>query len=137
LDDLISLISDDLDIYAYFYTDKEKQLTLIQKGIFRTNCLDCLDRTNVVQTCIAKTALNRFLRMIDCQPTLGEENTFWGLFNTLWADSGDWLSRIYAGTGALKSSYTRSGKQTVLGFLDDAAKSATRFYINNFQDKAR
>jgi hypothetical protein len=36
-------------------------------------------------------------------------------FNNLWADNGDWLSKIYAGTGALKSSYTRNGKQTMFG----------------------
>ena len=23
-----------------------------QKGVFRTNCIDCLDRTNVVQVCL-------------------------------------------------------------------------------------
>ena len=42
-----------------------------------------------------------------------------------------------AGTGALKTAFTRSGKQSVFAFLDDAAKSAQRFYINNFQDKGR
>jgi hypothetical protein len=58
-------------------------------------------------------------------------------FNNLWADNGDWLSKIYAGTGAIKSSYTRNGKQTFFGFLDDAAKSVNRFYVQNFQDKSR
>ena len=28
-----------------------------QDGIFRTNCIDCLDRTNVVQSLIAKEVL--------------------------------------------------------------------------------
>jgi hypothetical protein len=37
----------------------------------------------------------------------------------------------------LKTAFTRSGKQSVFAFLDDAAKSAQRFYINNFQDKGR
>lgn len=37
----------------------------------------------------------------------------------------------------MKSSYTRHGKQTVLGYLDDAAKSVNRFYVSNFQDKSR
>ena len=26
----------------------------MQKGVFRTNCMDCLDRTNVVQSVIAR-----------------------------------------------------------------------------------
>lgn len=37
--------------------------------------------------------------------------------------------------GALKSGFTRTGKRTIAGFMDDAKKSATRFYMNNFQDK--
>ena len=28
-----------------------------QRGIFRTNCIDCLDRTNVVQSAIARVVL--------------------------------------------------------------------------------
>lgn len=29
-----------------------------QSGVFRVNCVDCLDRTNVVQTAIARTVLD-------------------------------------------------------------------------------
>ena len=28
-----------------------------QRGVFRVNCVDCLDRTNVVQTAIARIVL--------------------------------------------------------------------------------
>lgn len=28
-----------------------------QKGVFRTNCMDCLDRTNVVQSVVARQVL--------------------------------------------------------------------------------
>ena len=132
LDDLISSIQENMDIYGYFYADKDGEFIMLQKGVFRVNCLDCLDRTNVVQTCIGKVALDRFLKQNNLLNVNDES-----LLNHLWADNGDWLSKIYAGTGALKSYYTRGGKQTVFGLLDDAAKSATRFYINNFQDKSR
>lgn len=47
------------------------------------------------------------------------------------------LSKIYAGTGALKSSFTRHGKMSLAGAIADARKSATRIYINNFADKGR
>ncbi|KAF7585948.1 inositol polyphosphate 5-phosphatase [Aspergillus hancockii] len=57
--------------------------------------------------------------------------------STLWADNGDALSKIYAGTGALKSSFTRHGKMSIAGALADARKTATRLYVNNFSDKAR
>lgn len=32
-----------------------------QKGVFRTNCMDCLDRTNVVQSVIARKLLLQWL----------------------------------------------------------------------------
>ena len=32
-----------------------------QKGIFRTNCMDCLDRTNVVQSVIGRQLLLSWL----------------------------------------------------------------------------
>jgi hypothetical protein len=55
----------------------------------------------------------------------------------LWAENGDALSRIYAGTGALNTSVTRTGKRTLAGVLSDATKSVSRAYINNFQDKGK
>lgn len=57
--------------------------------------------------------------------------------STLWADNGDALSKIYAGTGALKSSFTRHGKMSLAGAIADARKSATRLYMNNFKDEGR
>lgn len=62
---------------------------------------------------------------------------FWMRHSSLWADNGDALSRTYAGTGALKSSFTRHGKMSLAGAIADARKSATRLYINNFADKGR
>lgn len=106
---------------------------LQQEGIFRTNCLDCLDRTNLVQTIISKMALEIFFN----HKTLKATNDFWARHSSMWADNGDALSRIYAGTGALKSSFTRHGKMSLAGALADARKSATRMYINNFADKGR
>ncbi|KAJ3271167.1 inositol polyphosphate 5-phosphatase [Terramyces sp. JEL0728] len=108
-----------------------------QQGIFRTNCLDCLDRTNVVQTMIARDAMNLWMQQLGMRPIGMEQEIFVNTFNNIWADNGDRLSKIYAGTGALKSSYTRNGKQSLFGFLDDAAKSVGRFYVSNFVDKSR
>lgn len=107
---------------------------LKQNGIFRTNCLDCLDRTNVVQTNLSEMLLEIFLRQQgENRPT----SDFWARHGMLWADNGDHLSKIYTGTGALKSSYTRSGKSTLAGMFADVRKSAQRLYINNFEDGRR
>jgi hypothetical protein len=108
-------------------------VVLQQEGVFRTNCLDCLDRTNLIQTIISQMAVESFLGHRGEQ-ALAE---FWPYHASLWADNGDALSRIYAGTGALKSSFTRHGKMSAAGAIADLRKSATRLYINNFVDPGR
>ncbi|KAI4951112.1 hypothetical protein J4E91_003817 [Alternaria rosae] len=115
------------------YAVRRTMSILQQEGVFRTNCLDCLDRTNLVQTIISKMALEIFLS----HKGLRASQDFWVRHSSMWADNGDALSKIYAGTGALKSSFTRSGKMSLAGALADARKSATRMYINNFADKGR
>ena len=63
---------------------------LQQEGVFRTNCLDCLDRTNLIQTIISQMALEQFLGHRDEHATAD----FWVKHSSLWADNGD-VSYIY------------------------------------------
>ena len=35
----------------------------VQQGVFRTNCIDCLDRTNVVQSMLAHKSLQDQLQV--------------------------------------------------------------------------
>jgi hypothetical protein len=122
------------DKFGYFLSDERGgEIYQMQQGVYRTNCLDCLDRTNLIQTILSQIALDDLFSQEHEPPT----PDFWARHRTLWADSGDTLSRIYAGTGALKSSFTRHGKMSLGGVLSDARKSATRMYINNFADKGR
>ena len=55
-------------------------------------------------------------------------------FKVMWANHGDDISLQYAGTGALKSGFTRTGKRTKMGLVDDGVKSLTRYCLNNFSD---
>ncbi|KAF2276871.1 SacI domain-containing protein [Westerdykella ornata] len=104
-----------------------------QTGILRTNCMDCLDRTNVVQSACARTALEAQLSEegfhIDLQH---DPSTNW--FNTLWADNGDAISRQYAGTAALKGDFTRTRKRQITGALTDFGLTLTRYYNNIVND---
>ena len=56
---------------------------------------------------------------------------------TVWAEHADTISKAYSGTGALKTDFTRTGKRTKKGALDDFYKSAMRYLKNNFFDGAR
>jgi hypothetical protein len=129
-------LSEDIEDVSEYSQDNPHRRTVVilqQEGVFRTNCLDCLDRTNLIQSIISQMGIGAFLGH------RGERaaSDFWMRHSSLWADNGDALSRIYAGTGALKSSFTRHGKMSLAGAIADARKSATRLYINNFADKGR
>ncbi|KAK7408148.1 Inositol-1,4,5-trisphosphate 5-phosphatase 1 [Neonectria punicea] len=141
-------IEDSTDGFAYFLSEETNDPTemslhgsshhrlvvvLQQEGVFRTNCLDCLDRTNLIQTLISQMAVEAFLGH------RGEfaASDFWMRHSSLWADNGDSLSKIYAGTGALKSSFTRHGKMSLSGAVADVRKSVQRIYHNNFLDPSR
>lgn len=48
--------------FSYFAKTKNDEFQSQQTGVFRTNCIDCLDRTNVVQSLFAKRILEKQLR---------------------------------------------------------------------------
>ncbi|KAF9906968.1 hypothetical protein EC991_011443 [Linnemannia zychae] len=112
-----------------------------QKGVIRTNCMDCLDRTNVVQSAISRHVLNhQLLRLgIASFPDKGLSvyEEFENIFNNVWANNGDAISREYAGTSALKGDFTRTGKRNLQGMINDATNSVARMYQNTFKDYFR
>ena len=55
----------------------------------------------------------------------------------VWADNANMCSLQYAGTGALKTDFTRTGKRTRMGAVKDGINSVTRYYYNNFVDGFR
>ncbi|XP_065827601.1 phosphatidylinositol-3-phosphatase SAC1-like [Oscarella lobularis] len=111
-----------------------------QEGIFRTNCLDCLDRTNVVQGLLARTCLQQQLEtfgILAVGEPLESHKDFDFTFKNIWADNGDSIAMQYTGTGALKSDFTRTGKRSIAGALQDGYKSSVRYLFNNFRDGFR
>jgi hypothetical protein len=111
-----------------------------QTAVVRTNCMDCLDRTNVVQSMLGRFILSRML--IDLGLLREGENAqddkdFEFLFRNMWADNADVVSKSYSGTGALKTDFTRTGKRTKAGALQDLQNSITRYVLNNFHDGPR
>jgi len=72
-----------------------------------------LDRTNFVQDILSRVTLEQYLLLVRREWI--HSNTLWSHHRELWAENGDALSRIYAGTGALNTSFTRSGKRTLAG----------------------
>ena len=105
-----------------------------QLGIVRTNCMDCLDRTNVVQSAIAQYVLSEQLTQALGTPVDLQSSSETTWFNALWADNGDAVSRAYAGTAALKGDYTRTKQRNIRGVLTDFSLTLSRYYRNLFDD---
>lgn len=139
---LVALLEKELNEFGYFEGDLSSgKIIKEQSGIVRTNCMDCLDRTNVVQSVLARRALLQQLKdfgilsakagIEDFGPALS------GIFRNVWADNADAISTQYSGTGALKTDYTRTGKRSAMGVIQDGINSALRYYFGNFSDGRR
>ncbi|KAG8835535.1 hypothetical protein FRC17_002764 [Serendipita sp. 399] len=106
-----------------------------QKGVFRVNCIDCLDRTNVVESAFARNVLTSQLEAVALlNESGGGRSEADNVFNDVWANNGDAISRAYAGTSALKGDFTRTGKRDLLGMVNDGYNSLARVYTSTFSD---
>ena len=154
---LIASLAEEIEQYDYFMAlvenshaksfkgieAKNIHIQCMQIGAIRTNCVDSLDRTGVVQSVIARNILHRQLQKlgltekteINNSPFLPFEcKQLETIFRNLWTDNGDQMSVLYSGTKALKTDFTRTGKRTYKGALMDGKHSLQRYYINQFQD---
>lgn len=59
---LMEQIAHDQRQYGYFLCLSDGRVSSTQEGVFRSNCIDSLDRTNVVQSMIAKISLEEQLK---------------------------------------------------------------------------
>ncbi|KAH8548524.1 SacI homology domain-containing protein [Umbelopsis sp. PMI_123] len=146
--DRISLLLDQLEpelakqSYSYYDATNNNSPVLqkTQTSVVRTNCMDCLDRTNVVQSTLARYVLNQQLRKIkvlDVNEKIEEHEDFMVSFRNIWADNADAVSFTYSGTGALKTDFTRTGQRSKAGALQDLSNSITRYVKNNYLDGSR
>ncbi|CAF0823074.1 unnamed protein product [Rotaria sp. Silwood1] len=137
---LLARIIADQDDYSYFAVTKNGILHCQQTGVFRTNCIDCLDRTNVVQSLFAKRILEEQLQRYNVtqyRETIDSHKQLSNIFKNVWADNADVISLQYAGTGALKTDYTRTGQRSAMGLFKDGYNSCMRYVLNNFFDGFR
>ncbi|CAG8909719.1 unnamed protein product [Penicillium egyptiacum] len=129
---LVERLKDTLNEFCYTII-ADNDILQTQKGIIRTNCMDCLDRTGVAQCAFGQWALERQLEHEGIDIDIGgDSSTQW--FNTLWADNGDAISKQYSSTAALKGDYTRTRKRDYRGALNDLGLTLSRYYNNIVND---
>ncbi|MED6133786.1 GTPase activating protein (GAP) for Rho1p [Stylosanthes scabra] len=116
---LYDQISDFINTNGYLLLNEKGEKINEQLGIVRTNCIDCLDRTNVTQSMIGRKMLECQLRRLG---VFGAEETISSHKNL------DDKFKIY---------FVRFGHRTFQGILKDGWNALLRYYLNNFSDGTR
>lgn len=126
-------LSDELIKGARYYWN-DGEVVWNQDTVFRVNCLDCSDRTNVVQRAIALQILDLQLARLGiiAPDTCPEDNEYRKKMQVMWSTNGNVLSTQYCGTRALFTGDTK-----LSGYLKDTYSSASRYYISKFRDVYR
>ncbi|KRZ17339.1 Polyphosphoinositide phosphatase [Trichinella zimbabwensis] len=109
---------------------------LFQSGIPRTNCVDCLDRTNVAQFVTGKVAFayQLYSMGILSEPYLSMDHEFCRLLETLYDEHGDALAMQYAGSQLVHSIKTYKKTANLQERSRDVIQTLSRYYSNNFVD---
>ena len=118
---------DILDSLSLFDGQFNGKFVYKQHGVVRTNCLDCLDRTNHVQKITSEIAVSMIFDRMGIQrcPAVTEIISW---INNQWTLNGNHLSLQSCGSRALHVEMRNKIKTQV----KDVFSSATRFYQDHF-----
>lgn len=118
-------------------------LPMEQKGVLRTNCIDCLDRTNVAQFSAGVESLGQQLVVmgIRSDPKLSSNSNIVKMLIDMYVEIGDQIALQYGGSEAHKKVQT-SGINTeshggAIGKHKELLTSIKRYYSNAFTDQLR
>ena len=111
-----------------FFTLKGSDITREQFGTVRTNCTDCLDRTNCVQTYLGLEVLKYALMDLGLTDKPNIVSRFEEYFKTMWVNNGNELSKMYAGTGAIGN----AGSKVIHEFLFEILPNFSFHFPNIF-----
>ncbi|KAG5952803.1 hypothetical protein E4U53_007957 [Claviceps sorghi] len=118
--------------------DRTSQMQ-IQNGIGRTNCIDCLDRTNAAQFVIGKKALGYQLHALGIlnDTSVDYDTDAVNLFTHMWHDHGDTIAVQYGGSQLVNTMETYRKINQWTSHSRDMIESFKRYYNNSFLDSQR
>ncbi|KAL8764707.1 MAG: hypothetical protein Q9209_007918 [Squamulea sp. 1 TL-2023] len=113
--------------------------SLIQNGVARTNCIDCLDRTNAAQFIIGKCALGHQLRALGIMPneTIDFESDVVTVLSHMYHAHGDMIAIQYGGSQLVNTMATYRKINQWTSQSRDMVESFKRYYNNSFLDRQR
>ncbi|KAI0636699.1 SacI homology domain-containing protein [Trametes polyzona] len=119
---LIEELERTFESQGYFWVSNNHVMSK-QKGVFRVNCIDGLDRTNVVESAFARHVLNRQLGAVALLNQDERRTEMDVVFN-----DGRCLR------GSVPSAGTSALKRDLAGLLNDGVNSLARMYSSTFAD---
>ncbi|KAI8390279.1 SacI homology domain-containing protein [Blakeslea trispora] len=107
-----------------------------QQGVLRTNCIDCLDRTNAAQFLMGKCALGHQLYVLGviASPKIDFDSDAVNIFTEMYHDHGDTIALQYGGSHLVNTMETYRKINQWTSHPRDMIESIRRFYANAFSD---
>jgi hypothetical protein len=111
----------------------------VQNGIIRTNCIDCLDRTNAAAFVIGKCALSRQLVHLGIikSATIPFDTEAVDLLTELYQAHGDAIALQYGGSALVNTMKTYRTPSDFVSQSRDTWETIKRFYNNSFTDSEK
>lgn len=108
----------------------------VQRGIVRSNCIDCLDRTNAAQFMIGKVALAHQLFSLGAitKRKLPLNCDAVALCKSMFQDHGDTIALQYGGSNLVNTMETYAKNPHWTSHSRDMIESVRRYYNNSFTD---
>ncbi|EDL42931.1 phosphoinositide phosphatase SAC1, putative [Plasmodium vivax] len=117
---------------GYFYL-RNGQVVVIQRGVLRFNCVDCLDRTNAAQLFLKMYMLVHFLKLIFRVKMKALCVNHVAHLSQMYEELGDAIAKQYAGSTAHKK-YTPGQSNNFFVQSKELLTSIKRYYISSFND---
>ncbi|SMR61245.1 unnamed protein product [Zymoseptoria tritici ST99CH_3D1] len=134
------IAKDILERTGLFHNGEEGlQEPQVQNGIARTNCIDCLDRTNAAQFVIGKHAFAQQLKILGVitKSELAYDTDAVNLFTAMFHDHGDNIAMQYGGSHLVNTMATYRKLSHWQSSSRDMVESFKRYYHNSFLDSQR
>ncbi|RQO84974.1 hypothetical protein POPTR_001G163900v4 [Populus trichocarpa] len=113
------------------------KVPMFQNGVLRTNCIDCLDRTNVAQYAYGLVALGHQLHALGYMeyPNIDLDNPLAEDLMRIYETMGDTLALQYGGSAAHNKIFSeRRGQWKAATHSQEFFRTLQRYYSNAYMD---
>lgn len=113
-----------------------RETILLQEGVARVNCVDCLDRTNAAQFVIGKGAFGHQLHALGLldNPYLEFDSDAANMLTEMYHDLGDTIAMQYGGSALAHTTDTYRKINQWTSHSRDVLETMKRYYANSFAD---